>query len=71
MRYGRKRPRKWIKKAINPKHKGYLHRALKVPVGKKIPLAKLKRAAKMSGVIGRRARFALNMRKFQRKAKRK
>jgi len=67
----RRSTKRWVQKAINPKHKGYLHRALKVPLDKKIPLSKLRRAAKRSGVIGRRARFALIARKFRHRQKRK
>lgn len=66
-----RRSRKWIQKAVNPKHKGLLHRALGVPMDRKIPLTKLRRAAKMPGTLGRRARFALNMRKFQRRRRRR
>jgi hypothetical protein len=35
---------KWIQKAINPKHKGALHKALHVPEGEKIPSKKLAKA---------------------------
>jgi hypothetical protein len=37
---------KWIQKAINPKHKGALHKALGVPEGEKIPAKKMAKAAK-------------------------
>jgi len=37
---------KWIQKAINPKHKGTLHKALGVPEGEKIPAKKMAKAAK-------------------------
>jgi hypothetical protein len=39
---------KWIQKAINPKHKGALHKALGVPEGEKIPAKKMAKAAKSS-----------------------
>ncbi len=38
----------WIAGAINPAHKGMLHRELGIPVGSKIPEARLK-SAEMSG----------------------
>lgn len=50
----------WIKGAV--KEKGALHRDLGVPKGKKIPAAKIDAAAKASGKIGQRARFAQTMR---------
>jgi hypothetical protein len=65
------RRRRWIQKAVNPRHKGLLHRELGVPQGRKIPMAKLRRALKMGGKIARRAQFAINMRKFQRKKRRR
>ena len=37
---------KWIQKAINPKHKGALHKALGVPEGEKIPAKRMAKAAK-------------------------
>ena len=39
-----KSPKKWIQKAINPENKGSLHRALGVPLDKKIPEKKLEKA---------------------------
>lgn len=36
--------KKWIQEAIKPEKKGALHKALGVPQGKKIPLAKLEKA---------------------------
>jgi hypothetical protein len=39
---------KWIQKAINPAHKGNLHRALHVPADKKIPAGKLEKATHSS-----------------------
>ena len=35
---------KWIQKAVNPKHKGALHKALGVPAGEKIPAKKVAKA---------------------------
>jgi hypothetical protein len=43
-------------------HKGALHRALGFPPGEKIPLARLKSAAKEPGRLGRMARLALRFR---------
>jgi hypothetical protein len=55
----------WVKKAFG-KNKGALHRALGVPEGEDIPLAKLTKAAKAKGKLGRQARLALTARKFKR-----
>ena len=46
----------WIADAI--KKPGALHAELGVPKGKKIPKAKLKKAAKVKGIEGKRARLA-------------
>ena len=48
--------KKWIQKAI--KHPGALHEELHVPKGKKIPKAKLEKAAHDKGKEGKRARLA-------------
>lgn len=53
----------WISKAIGKK--GNLHRALKVPMGQKIPLALLKKASKRNDKVGREARLALTLRSFR------
>lgn len=53
---------KWIQKAI--KKPGALHRALDVPMGKKIPAGKLAKAAKAPGKLGQRARLAKTLRGF-------
>ena len=60
----------WIQKAPKYSHKGALHRSLGVPVGKTIPLAKLKAAAKKSGKLGRRARLAITLRKLRKRRRR-
>jgi len=39
---------KWIQKAVNPAHKGDLHKALHVPQGEKIPAGKLAKATHSS-----------------------
>lgn len=56
---------KWISKAI--KHPGALHRELGISENKSIPKSKLAHAAAEGGVIGRRARLAETLRKFNRK----
>lgn len=48
--------KKFIQGAI--KHPGALHEELHVPKGKKIPEAKLEKAAHAGGKLGQRARFA-------------
>ena len=53
---------KWIQKAI--KKPGALHRALDVPMDKKIPAKKLAAAAKKPGKVGQRARLAKTLRGF-------
>jgi hypothetical protein len=70
------RTRRWIQRALGGKakrrkHAGLLHRMLGVPKGEKIPIKKLRRAAKAKGVLGRRARFALNMHKARVKRRRR
>ncbi len=56
-RHGRGR---WIQGAI--RHKGALHRQLGIPAGETIPLDMLRRAARAPGILGKRARLALNLR---------
>lgn len=53
----------WIKGAI--KHPGALHEQLGVPKGKKIPEAKLAKAAKAPGKLGQRARLAETLKGFK------
>jgi len=55
----KKKQKNFIQKAI--KKPGSLHKALGVKKGEKIPLSKLKAAAKKPGKTGQRARFALNV----------
>lgn len=57
--------KKWIKKAI--KHPGALRRQLKVKKGRKIPIKRLRAAAKKKGKLGKRARLALTLRRLRRK----
>jgi len=55
---------KWIQKAINPKHKGSLRKALGAKEGQPIPAKKLASAAQKSGKLGRRARLAQVLRRL-------
>ena len=61
----KKSSKNWIKDAI--KNPGALRKSLKVKAGKKIPLSKLKKAAKAPGKLGRRARLAETLRKMRKK----
>jgi hypothetical protein len=65
MKRKKNNPKKWIQAATKGSRKGALHRALGVPLDRTIPLAKLKKAAKKSGKIGRMARFAETMRNLR------
>jgi len=56
---------KWIQKAI--KRPGALHRALRVPMGKTIPVSRLRTAAKAKGRLGKQARLALTLRRLRRR----
>jgi len=55
--------RKWIAKAI--KRPGALHKALGVAKGAKIPVGKIRKAAKAKGRLGKQARLALTLRGFR------
>lgn len=59
--------KKWIQSAI--KKPGSLRKALGVKKGKDIPLAKLKKAAKAPGKMGRRARLAETLRKMPKRGR--
>lgn len=53
---------------INIKHPGALHRALDIPMDKKIPLKVLKKEEdSKSPLMRKRVNFALNARKFDKK----
>jgi len=59
---------KWIQKALSGKNsKGKLHRALKVPEGKKIPESKLKAAEKRGGKISKEAHLAETLKGLRKK----
>lgn len=57
--------KKWIGGAINPAHRGMLHKELGIPAGKKIPAGKLAAAAKGDTAMARRARLAETLRGFK------
>ena len=61
--------RKWIKGAI--KHPGALRRSLKVKKGRKIPVSRLRAAAKKGGKLGRRARLAITLRRINARRRRR
>jgi hypothetical protein len=54
---------KWIQKAI--RHPGALRATMHVKKGEKIPVGKLKAAAKGSSTTARRARLALTLRNLR------
>jgi hypothetical protein len=58
-----KKKKLWISDAI--KHKGALHEELHVPKGKKIPAAKMEKAAHAKGKLGKRARLAETLKKLR------
>ena len=51
---------------LSAAHPGELHHALHVPMGEKIPMATLERAAHAPGHLGKRARLARTLRGFKR-----
>jgi len=55
--------RHWIQRALRKHKKGALHRQLGIPLDQIIPISLLRDAAKEPGLLGQRARFALNIRK--------
>ncbi len=60
-----KKDKKFIQKAI--KKPGSLRKSLNVKKGEKIPVSKLKAAAKKPGKLGQRARFAITLGKLRKK----
>jgi hypothetical protein len=58
---------RWIQDALSKHKKGALHRQLGIPENQKIPVMLLRMAAKEPGLLGQRARFALNVRKTRKK----
>lgn len=61
--------KKWIQKAIKPSDKGKLHKALKVPQGKKIPKDKLKVKSTDSPRIKKMKILAATLAKLRKKKK--
>lgn len=59
--------KRWIQRALRKHKKGALHRQLGIPEGEIIPISLLREAAKYPGLLGQRARFAINVRKYTRK----
>ena len=57
--------KKFIQKAI--KKPGALRKSLGVKKGEKIPVSKLKAAAKKKGKMGQRARLAITLKKLRKK----
>ena len=55
----------WIADAI--KKPGALHKELGISKGKKIPATKLKKASKVKGKEGKRARLAITLGKMRKK----
>ncbi len=63
-----KEKKNWIKKAINPSHKGLLHKELNVKPTEKIPLDKLKKAEHSTDTgLKKRAVLADTLRKMKKK----
>lgn len=59
-----------LKKVKNPLgkgtiRKGGLHQSLGVPQGQKIPVSRIRAAAKKPGLVGKQARMALALRKVR------
>lgn len=66
--FGREMSEKWIQKALSGKNsKGKLHRALKIPEGKKIPESKIKSAEKKGGKVNREAHLAETLKGLRKK----
>ena len=62
----KKSPKKWIQKAINPEKKGALHRALGVPLDKRIPEKKLDKAEhSRNSTIRKEANLAKTLKSFK------
>lgn len=49
---------KWIQEALKKSSKGKLHKKLGVPLDKKIPKSKIKKAEHAKGALGKEARLA-------------
>ncbi len=58
----RKKNSNWIEESGISQHKGALHKSLGVPMGTKLPMAKLKKAAGGDSKLAKRARLAMTLR---------
>jgi hypothetical protein len=58
-----KKKKNWIAEAIGKP--GALHEQMGIPKSEKIPAKRLRKAAKASGKLGRRARLALTLKKLR------
>jgi hypothetical protein len=65
----KRKTKRWIQVALAKHKKGALHKQLGIPESETIPLRTLQSAAKASGILGKRARLALNLRKIGRRRK--
>jgi hypothetical protein len=65
----KRKNKRWIQRAFKKHKRGALHKQLGIPLSKTIPIKTLEIAAKKLGVLGRRARLALNLRRMQRRKK--
>jgi len=55
----------WIQGAVNPEHKGALHKTLGIPEGKRIPAKKLEKATRSQNALTRkRANLAETLKGF-------
>ncbi|MDP3767825.1 MAG: hypothetical protein Q8S13_07405 [Dehalococcoidia bacterium] len=63
--------RNWIQSVLRPSKRGALHRQLGIPQAMKIPGKVLRWASQQAGVLGRRARLAMNLRAIGARRKRK
>jgi hypothetical protein len=61
--------RRWIKGAI--RKPGALRKSLHIKKGKKIPITRLRSAAKKGGKLGKRARLAITLRKISARRRRR
>ena len=66
---GEDKPKMFIQKAI--KHPGALRKQLHAKKGKDIPEKKLESAAKKGGTLGKRARFAITLKRLAKHKKKK
>lgn len=60
--------KKWIQEALSaPGNKGKLHKKLGIPLDKKIPESKLKKAEHAKGKLGKEARLAMTLKNIRKK----